>query len=160
MKKTINYSEIHHKMLEDLKQRTGILNANALILNAIVDYHSGYFPAYVKNTQGLPNETPLEKAERKANEKKLLKEAEEKAKLAPKIEMCEKLLGGTIEINENGYKFCKFTQYRAFGDDQSCSIPLLQVAPIIAETSLFIPDKQTIFSKRKEIKKLFEKLNE
>lgn len=159
MQKLLNYSDTHKKMIDDLKKRTGIDNANTLIVNAIVAYHKSYFPAYAQGGGVFadPEETMEDKAKRKAEEKRLIKEAEEMAKLKPKIEMCQNLLGGEIETNENGFKFCRFTQY-TLSDDNSLKIPILQVAPIIAETSLFMPDRETVFKKRPDIKKLFSKL--
>lgn len=159
MKKLFDYSDIHFKMIEDLKKRTGIKNANALLQNALVAYHKSYFPAYASSGGifGDPDEAPEDKAQRKANEKKLIKEAEDIAKIKPKMEMCINLLGGTIEENENKHKFCRFKQYSAFGEDQSLLIPILQVAPIIAETSLFMPDRETVFKKRPDVKKLFNR---
>ena len=160
MKKLFNYSDTHFKMIEELKKRTGISNANTLLQNALVAYHKSYFPAYAQGNVGIidPDETKEERAIRRAEEKRITKEAEENEKLKPKIDMCHNLLGGEVETNEKGFKFCRFTMYSTLGDDQSQMLPLAQVAPIIAETSLFMPDKETVLKKRPDVKKLFLKL--
>lgn len=158
MQKLLKYSDTHKKMVEDLKKRTGINNANTLWVNALVAYHKSFFPAYAQGGGVFadPDESPEERAQRKAEEKRLQKEAEELAKIKPKMDMCLNLLKGEIETNSAGDKFCRFTQYHAFGDDTKPMLPIRQVAPIIAETSLFVPDRETVLKRRPELKKIFK----
>lgn len=102
-------------------------------------------------------EIMAKKAKQKAEMKRLELEAEENAKLAPKIELCLSGFAGQIETNENGHKFCRFNQY-TLTEDHSMMIPLKAVHESIIENNVFMPDRETVYKKRPEVKKLFEKL--
>lgn len=158
--KLINFSDTHLRMVEELKERTGLKSLTAIIQNSLILYHKSYFPAYAnkENSSNVPltDTDIIRNAEQKAKVKLAQKEAEELAKLKPKIDMCKNLLGGEIETNEKGFKYCRFTQYGTEeSKDSSMLIPIKQVDPIIAETSLFMPSKEVVFAKRVDIKRLF-----
>lgn len=160
-KKLISFSDRNLDMIDAISKETGWDTPTQVVKRGIEELYKQTFK-YGKDPLSIAQdgdsvETIGKKAERKAEGKRLIKEAEEKAKLAPKIQMCENLLNGEITTNENGFKFCKFTQY-TMTDDKECIVPILQVAPIIAETSLFMPDRETVFKRRPEVKKLFAKL--
>lgn len=98
-------------------------------------------------------ENAIAVAQIKAKAKIAAKEVEAQAKWAPKIEMCENMLHGTVE-ESNGSKFCHFNMHTPTGSLKQM-IPLAQVDPVVAETSLFSPDKETVLASREDLRAEF-----
>lgn len=159
--KPINFSPRSLDMIEEIMKQTGFSSIAAVVTRSIEELYKNTFKygADPLTKTGLNDNDDVitKKAEAKAKEKIATKQAEQDVKFAPKIDMCINLLGGEVEENENGHKFCRFTQYNLAGDNESL-IPLMQVDPIIAETSLFMPSKEAIFRNRTDVKEKFSKL--
>lgn len=160
LRKLITLSERNLDMIEAIAKETGWDTSTLVIRRGIEELYKQTFK-YGKDplNNASENDTPeviAKKAKNRAEIKQAQKEAEELAKLKPKIDMCINLLGGEIETNEKGFKYCRFTQYGTEeSKDSSLSIPIKQVDPIIAETSLFMPSKEVVFAKRVDIKSKF-----
>lgn len=152
--KLINFSDTHLNMVEELKKRTGIKSLTAIVINGLVAYHKSYFPAYASNSSPLSEEDVVKQAVVKAKAKKALADAEELERLRPKINICENLLHGEVKTDEKGFRYCHFTQFRKTqSEDKPQMIPLRQVDPILAETMLFMPSKESVLKSRADLRK-------
>jgi len=160
-KKLITFSDRNIEMMEAIAEQTGWKNASEIVRRGVEELYFKFFPAYRTgiSTKGAPSEeAAIKNAEIKAKAKVAGKKVEAEEKFAKKIDMCENMLGGEVIENAGGFKFCKFKQY-SFTSDSDLEIPIAQVDPIVAETSLFVPSREAIFKHRPEVKKLFDKLN-
>jgi len=159
--KLIKFSPRSLDMVEAIMDHTGFNTVTSVVTRAIEQLYKDTFKygadPLTKAAINDDDSTINKKAEVKAKSKIAVKDAELAAKQAPKIEMCLNLLGGEVETNENGFKFCRFTQYTLNGDTEGL-IPLMQVDPIIAETSLFTPSREAVFRNRPDVKEKFNKL--
>jgi hypothetical protein len=159
-KKLISFSDRNIEMLEAIAAQSGWQTPTEIVKRGIEELYFKYFPAYRTgqgNQTATTEEGIIKSAVIKAKAKVAAKNAEKDEKAAKKYEMCEQMLGGEVIENVNGYKFCKFTQY-SFTGDHELEIPIMQVDPIVAETSLFLPSKESVFRERPEVKKKFNKL--
>jgi hypothetical protein len=150
-------------MIEAIMAETGWDTPTQIVRRAIEELYKQTFK-YGKDpiSNAGPNdsdETIARKATVKAREKQALKEAEELEQLGPKIKMCEDMLQGEVRTNENGNKVCVFTQYN-FDKENELIIPLGEVDPIIAKTSLFFPSQANIFKRRPDVAKKFVHLTD
>lgn len=159
--KLINFSNRSLDMIEAIMNQTGFNTVTAVVTRGIEQLYKDTFKygadPLTKAQLNDDDTTLIKKAEIKAKSKIAEKDAELTAKQAPKIDMCVNLLGGAVEENENGHKFCRFIQYNLNGDSESL-LPLMQVDPIVAETSLFMPSKEAIFRNREDVKEKFSHL--
>jgi len=161
-KKLISLSDRNLDMMDALMEETGWNTPTQIVRRGIEELYKQTFkygkdPANTTK-DGDSMEDIQRKAQRKALEKKALKEAEEQAKLQPKIDICLNLLGGEIETNENGYKFCRFTSYHTNPKkDGSQLLPLRQVDTFLVDTMLFNPSQEAVFKARPEIRSKFNK---
>lgn len=160
-KKLITFSDRSLEMIEALKKETGFSATTQIVVRGIEELYSSTFK-YGRSplSDSGPNDSEealVNKAMVKAKAKKALADAQEKIKLAPKVNICENILGGEVKKDELGYSYCHF---KTFHTDESKDaeqvIPLRQCDPVLAETSLFTPSREAVFKARKDIKKLFE----
>lgn len=163
-RKTFLCTEKQIEIIKVLKDKFGIKTETGVFDMAIQALYEKTFKygedPLTNSTNSDSPESILKKAKAKAQAKVALKQAEEQAKIQPKIDMCLNLLGGEIETNENGFQFCRFTTFGTSPEkDKSQMIPIKQVDPIIAETSLFFPDREIVYKHRPEVKELFDRLN-
>lgn len=158
-KKLISFSNRNLDMMDALMEETGWDTPTQIVKRGIEELYRQTFK-YGKDpigsTEVNTEENLIKKAIVKVKAKKLIKEAEDNAKLQPKIDFCLNNLLGQVETNEGGYKFCRFTTY-TLKDDQSQLLSIKQMDPILLETSLFSPSKEAVFKHRPAIKKLFNK---
>ena len=157
--KLITFSPRTLDMMEAIMFQTGFKTASQIVTRGVEELYKSTFkygtdPLSGGSITGNSDSDYEKQAERKAKQKQLLKNAEEKERLLPKINICKRDLKGIIEINELGTKSCRFTQYRHDGNDQECVVPLQQVEPYIVETSLFMPSKKAVLNKRPELKEI------
>ena len=159
-KKLVDFSDVHMDMIKELKGRTGINSLTAIIKNALVQYHKGWFPAYASGSSPTSPTTPediAKQAEQKAIMKKAQKDAAENLLFKPQIDICLNTLGGEIEIDELGFKYCRFTSYgRDASGDATQKVPLKLVDPIYEQTMLFSPSKKAVLAKRPELADKFK----
>jgi hypothetical protein len=155
-KKVILFTSVQLQMVEDLKTKTGFGSLAEIIRNGLAMYHKSYFPSY--KAVEISEDTALRHAEIKAKARVVTNKTKEALKYEKKIDICKNLLGGEVVENADGSKVCKFTQY-SLVDDTEQMLPLPQVDKIIADTSLFMPTKESIFKNRPEVRKLFSKLS-
>lgn len=159
-KKLISFSPRSLDMIEAIMAHTGHSTVTSVVTRGIEELYKNTFkygtdPLSGGTPVGIGDEAIETQAERIAKKKTAIKSAEETERMRPKVLMCQRLLKGELYTDDNNNKFCRFTQYRVGGDDQECTIPLGQVDPIIADTSLFMPSKKSVLNKRPELKALF-----
>lgn len=157
--KLINFSDIHLQMIEDLKNQTGMKTMTAIVHAALAALHKSYFPAYRANISSGPQteEEAISKAKIKAKANKALKDEEELLRLQPKIDICVNGLKGSVEVDEKGYRYCVFTQFRSnASEDARQKLPLKAVDPIMIENSLFMPSKYRVLRDRPELLKKYK----
>lgn len=148
------------EMIGMIRKQMGAQSDSAVIYRGIEELYRSLFPSYKfgSSTGFNPSKTDEENAiagaQIKAKGKIAQKKIIEDAKWAPKIEMCENLLHGTVEQNAGGAKFCVFKMHTETGSVEQ-QIPLAQVDPIVAETSLFSPDKETVLASREDLRAEF-----
>lgn len=158
-KKTISLTPRHWEMIEMIQKQIGSPTSTAVIYRGIEELYMSLFPAYKyggNNGMKMPKvdeENAIAIAEIKAKSKIAGKKIEEDAKWKPKIEMCENMLHGSVET-EGNHRFCVFRMHTE-QDSVIQRIPLAQVDPIVAETSLFSPDKETVLASRQDLKAEF-----
>lgn len=160
-KKLITFSDRSLEMAEAIGSQIGINKLTQIVARGIEELYKQTFK-YGKDpfNEGGANDSEevlIKKAVRKVKASQTIKEEQDKARLEPKINTCLNILGGEIETNENGHKFCRYTSY-TLKDEQSQLIPINQVDPVLAETSLFIPSREAIFNNRPEVAKRFSSL--
>lgn len=161
-KKLITFSDRNLDMMDALMKETGWNTPTQLVRRGIEELYKQTFK-YGKNPldeaqTSDPKEVMVKKAVAKAEAKKVLKDQEELLKLEPKMNICTNLLGGEVETDENGYKYCVFTMFAPKEEnDARQKLPIRQVDALLAETSLFTPSKEVVFKLRPDIKKKFSK---
>lgn len=162
-RKTFLIDGTMEEKMELLRKHNSFINLTEVFRLAINELYNNTFDYKYKPNPLLPTtatteETAIKNATIKAKAKHVAKKTAEDLRLESKVNMCNTLLGGEVVENPDGSKVCVFTQYTLSGDN-SLRVPLAQVDPIIAETSLFMPSKAAIFKNRPEVKKHYEKLN-
>jgi len=146
--KTILFSTRQIEMVELMKEKTGITNFVAIVHFAIHEVFSKMFPAYASNPFiKTPNNIETV-AKMKVDKKKLELKYKEELKIKEKINMCTNMLYGEI-IDD---KFCRFNTYYVNGKIAEQQVPILQVNPIMIETSLFIPNRDVVLENIPELK--------
>ena len=158
-KKLITFNSRNIEMMNAISAEIGLETAGEICRRGIEELYNKYFKPYSTGSKAvLTPEAQFQSAQIKAKAKHIEKKTQEELKYEKKIKMCQRSLGGEVEENPDGSRVCVFTQYTLSGDNK-LTIPLAQVDPIVAETSLFMPSKASIFKNRPEIEKLFNKLN-
>ncbi len=155
-KKTISLNDRQWEMIELIQKQIGSPTSSAVIYRGIEELYGKLFPSY-KFGGAQPTKTDEQTAIAIATNKQKGKEAAKKvaedAKWAPKIDMCENMLHGTVEARGSG-RVCVFKMHTPM-DSVEQIIPLIQVDPIVAETSLFSPDKETVLASREDLRAQF-----
>lgn len=161
-KKVIIFTEGQLKMVDELKEKTGFATLAEIIRNGLAAYHKTYYPAYSTSSKGseVSEETAIRHAEIKARAKIAAEKATEDKRNEKKIHVCENILGGHIEETSNGDKMCSFMSYgiTPAGDHENI-YPISQIDPVLAETSLFLPSKTSVWKHRPEVRQAFRKLD-
>lgn len=156
-KKMIVLNDRQREMLTLIRKQTGAQSDSAVIYRGIEELYGKMFPAYKfggAQPTKTDEETMVTLAKNKAKGKIETKKIMEEAKWAPKIEMCVSLLHGTVEESGSGARVCRFKMHMPTSSVEQV-IPLMQVDPIVAETSLFSPDKETVLASREDLRKEF-----
>ncbi len=159
-KKLITFNPRNIEMMKAIESEIGLTTAGEICRRAIEELYGKYFKAYATTSRGNPTnneESAMLAAKIRAKTKVVEKQTEEELRNQKKVTMCERMLGGYVHENANGSKSCKFTQYTLQGDSE-LTVPLNQVDPIIAETSLFMPSRVSVFKNRPEVENIFKKL--
>jgi len=146
----IAFSDRQMEMINEIKNKMGTRSISEVLRQSVFDFHRSLFPAY-KNSS---SETP-EIMEKKAKNKILMKDLEEKAReemrLQPLIFSCVNDFKGKVEGD-----VCKFT---AYGVDEKYDteeeISLESCSKEVAEARVFLPSKEAVLGKRSDLKKIF-----
>ena len=145
-----------------LKKHNTHLSITEVIRASLNAYYKDSFkyganPLMDDLSSGTSEEKIIKKAEQKAIIKKAEKEANENLLFKPQIDICLNTLGGEIEIDELGFKYCRFTSYgRDASGDATQKVPLKLVDPIYEQTMLFSPSKKAVLAKRPELADKFK----
>lgn len=153
-KKMIVLNDRQREMLAMVRKQTGAPSDSAVIYRGLEELYGKLFPAYKfgGGTTG-DKDTAVSIGRMKAETKIESKKVMEEAKWAPKIEMCENMLHGEVQQRGSG-RVCVFKMHTP-SESIEQTIPLIQVDPIVAETSLFSPDKDTVLASREDLRKQF-----
>lgn len=141
------------EMLETLKKDLATSTYSGVITQCI---NSKYYQIHPVYKQKDINDQSVEKMEKIAKNKVLMKDLEEKAKeeirLQPFINSCLTDFKGRVEGD-----MCKFMVYGTEKQfDNEDEIGLESCSPEMAEARMFLPSKEAVFNKRKDVKKLYD----
>lgn len=151
LRKVITFSKVNIDMMEALALKTGWVTPSEIVRRALEELHGKYFKPYVvggitPSTEGDAVRSAELRAKSKHIESKRLEELQNEKKAL----ICTDLLKGEVVDG-----MCVFTQYTLKGDNRM-TLPLSQVDPIIAETSLFMPSKEAVLNKRPDLQEKFK----
>lgn len=128
------------------------LSVNTLYNSTIGNYKFKADPNLSTNV--TVEEVAIKGARLKQKVKQITEEEEQKLRIEKKINMCKDLFNG--EMSEDN-KYCVFTSY-GLKDDTEIKLPVNQIDPIVAQNSLFVPSMESIFKNRKDVRKIFSKV--
>lgn len=157
-KKTISLTERHSEMIDLIQKQIGLSTSSAVLYRGLEELYGKLFPSYKyggTSPTKTDENTHIAVAINKQKGKEAAKKVQEEAKWAPKIDMCVNMLHGSVEQRGSG-RVCVFKMHTPM-DSVEQVIPLIQVDPIVAETSLFSPDKETVLASREDLRKQFSK---
>lgn len=145
-------------MIEELQERCGYNSFSALMQNAILDMHKKHFPAYKANSTSTayPGMTPEKTGEMKYKIAESKKEAELKAKMERKANICTNHLFGQVEKDNHGNQYCVYTNYYPKKEqDAEQRVPLEGIGIELAD-NLFIPTKRAVLKMRPDLQERFK----
>lgn len=138
-------------MMEVIAEKTGISGTTHIIHFALAELYRKCAPAYKDNINAIPTENAVKaKARMKVIAKNVEEEMKDEAKNAKKMSICTDVLYGSVEEGEHG-KVCRWNTYYNTGKVSSQMVPLKQVNAVLAETSLFIPNRATVLDALPEL---------
>jgi len=159
-KKLITFTDRHIEMMEEISLKNGLEKPSAIVARGIEELHSKYYKPYATagsmgNSQAS-EDAQIKGAQIKAKAKEAEKDAREDLKNKRKYMICTNILGGEIGEDNKGDKICTYVQYSLTGDN-IMSLPIGQMDPVLAETSLFMPSQNSVFNNRPDVEKMWKK---
>lgn len=159
-RKTFLVDESMLEKMDMLMKHHSYINLTELFRHAMNKLYNDTFDYKYKPVTAVSGlnkeEIALKNAEIKAKAKGVTEKVFNDQKLEKKIQMCSDLFDGEVKEDENGNKVCVYTQY-TIGGDNEITIPLVQVDPVVASNSVFLPSKEAIFKNRPDVRKKYEK---
>lgn len=102
-------------MIAEIGKKTGNSSVTPIIKQAIFEYHSNMFPAYLKPKETRPKLSPEDQARHKIEQAALMKEAKEKALYEEKLALAKEALAEDI-YKEGEYWYAKIPFYEYYND--------------------------------------------
>ena len=136
------------EMINILKSRHGVKTDTGIFDMAL----SGLYAKTISKGED-PLSTDEEKIIQTAEKKAKIREVSQSLKDKPKIDRCLNDLKGEIVTNPDGTKVCNYFTHDV-NKSYEQSIPLHQCGEYLLD-NLFLPDKETVLTARKDLRKKF-----
>lgn len=155
-RKTFLCTDTQVEKIDILKYHIGLQTDKAVFDMALESFYKSVFKYGTDPLVG--GSATGNDIESQANRKILMKQAEGKAKQdlkeAPKKKICVNKLGGTVDINPDGSKLCRWKTYSTMSTPEDQAIPIMQVGEYLL-ANLFMPTREAVFKAQPELKEIF-----